>query len=1266
MSDGIPESSSALANVAQWVQQQNANLQQLSSLSPNMNFGHHASDGQDFHPNGRYGHVQQWGPSSSSHMIPANMGSPQGYQMFGPQPGFVGEMNNVAEGDMVHDPLSKDNLTSQQLQKREQSLANLRKIKEMLLPELLSNVESAGPVGSMSTMGRHGNPDGAMPVDGWPPPLMHTNVGLPHPGMTMSPDAMVGVNCMPRMGPCGRPSFVGLGGIPPNWDSAEQQREWWKLDQDVCMEKYQRQYVQMGMNVPPGSIGPSHSHMGFMQPMQQMHRMPGPMSPSFPGNSAPTPHCGPMAGDPQSMMFAKQAEFGSMISDENFNHSGGLPHERMFPYCDDQMLPSRFGSTGEPFSPTDFSHPIDQMGTMKMPPVYGPQKRKRSADDDVFKRLLPAPSPQAFSYVNTVEGQELMITKQRNHAFHEQPGAQLHPTSSSPPTYQPPPQKPRPSGGKKKKSQPKNTDQKSKSHRMPPAADSLMCPSPGVSSPAAVTTSASSLLAPAAGSVSQTPSSSLVNTSNSDVVLNRASSTESSSIAAPTLLTGPTKSSMNITSPSLANLAKGIDNLSSQIQQNPFRTVQMQENESDVSDVSPADNGSLLPSGVGRGQMSQNPAQGGMLGATGISSHSVPGCNASAQPMTPANPLVSLPGSAMCSASHPVAPRQGGTNNWGIVDPMAVTSYSLQSPRVFPGEGLEGAARIGFPGGGGMSVGPMNQPTFAGMGSSPGTMSSHSGCHPANNGSLVTGNAKIQIQAQTPNTIQYLPNHPSSGGQMDEGIVNGLIEFNSNKSCTKSSLPPFGSMVDGGLHSAMMSNGVLQRPQNRVEPNSDSVHGSRGPRGALSRTGVPLHMGSGMMQDLGNPVLGPGSIIQGMGHPMHHHTSPIIGPSGPMHDQTGPMMEAGSVIGPGGHLMNDLMPMHRYMKPGMMSNGAEFGPMMMMMDSGFRGCDMAPDGVPMMLQRRPMHPDAVMVQMGCPEFGMSHHEPMVRAMQGCNGMGPEMGMMPVGGREPMMVSMQRPELMADKARSNRSRQKARVNETEARIRMDAGGIGMTGSDPSGNQMSGSNQGMMGMEMVSGVGRPEMGIMRPDMMSMSSAGPGGDCVGMMIARGNGMSSDVAMMGSRGVAGSRVGIMVDGPRISPCSVTMHNYGPSRRMMPLDIDLCQSPMMQSDSGMCPPGLRSLVMQSPAVGKSPGPGMAGDPGFGVQYQPFQQTMYSQSQSPTSGAVVMRGGRTSGGPHDVMVRSPYDIMGSGPNLTSGSGMGFGQVQPRLGPPGTL
>lgn len=1303
--DGIPESGSALANVAQWVQQQNANLQQLSSHSSSVNFSS-PPDGQGLRPNGRYGRMmQQWGGSSPGpHPMPQEVVGPQGYPMCGPQPGFPPDMNIGGPNDLLHGSVPKENLTPQQLQKREEGLAHLRKIGQML------NIDSSGSTGPGPMMHMHGNPDGLMPGEGWPGPMMHPNMGIQRPRMAMSPtDSMMGMNFTQRIGP-----LMGPGGLPPDWDNmTPEQRDWHKMQHEFYLEKCRKQQMQMGMNVPPGAGGggPNRSHVGFFHPMQQMHRMPGPMSPvppTFQGSSVSSPHCGPMVNpnDPQVMMFTKQSEFGGMCQgmgpDQNFDHPGGMPREGMFPFPDGSMPSGRLGSmSGESFSPAEFSHPAGQQGMVKMTPAFGPQKRKRSANtmsdpEDIYKRLLPAPSPQQFSYMNSLDGQELTITKQLNHAFQEQSGAQVPPPPSSSPATYPPPQKSRSSGSKKKKTQAK-TDQKPKSQRTPPAADPFTCPSPAVpASAVAATTSASFQSVPAASPISQTSVSSLSSSfanviSTPTSIANRASSADPNtgpSVATATTVATPVmKSSMtNITSASLANLAKGVENLSAQIQHNPFRTVQMQENESDVSDVSPPDNSSLLPSigtSHGPGPQTTNPQNNNGLGNShGGPMHPMQSSNSSMQQMTPTHLMGSPPGSVR-SASHSMAPKQGSSS---LTDPASLMTCGRQSSPIFPGDeqGLDPGSRFCFTGSTAMPTGPSSsQQMFAQMGPSSGTSS----CRPTNGGNMVTGNAKIQIQAQTPNTIQYLP----SGGHPGDGMGDGFMEFQMDaKSCGKGGMPPYSAMMDG-IHGSMMPGDMMQRrqmdfqmmqdagggamhPQMRMDAAFDPMHGPRGsmhgPRGSIAGPTGSMHMPVGSMHGPGSPILTSSGMMH-MGNPMHGPGSPAMGPSGSMHDQTSPMMGPGSMMGPGGHMMGELLQMQGHMKQGMSLNGsADFGAMVM--GPGGRGADMLQDMEPMTMSHRSMHPDAMMMSGASPpEFGGPHRgDPtMMSLMSGCGGMmGPEMSMGTIGSREGMMAMRgapgMRPEMVIERSRSNRSRQKARAAEAvESRIRNEAvAAAGMMAADVGAGRMGGP--GVMSMDMMSGMMRSEMGMMgmRPDVMGMSGMGPGDRMVmraepGMMVQRGNGMPPEMAMMSSRGTATGRMGMMEGMPQDS---VGMFNFGPGRRGMPPEAMDMMPPGM-NPSGMCPPGMKSMVMGGSGIGQPPGSGMGPDPGYGVPYQQFQQQLYAQSRSPTMSPGMMRGGMP-GGPADMMGRPPYDVMGPGPSMTPGSGMGFGQPQPGLGP----
>ena len=59
-------------------------------------------------------------------------------------------------------------------------------------------------------------------------------------------------------------------------------------------------------------------------------------------------------------------------------------------------------------------------GNCQQPPPYAQaHKRKRDDSDDLFKNLQPTPSPTQLSYLNQFEGQELTITKQLNTAYRE-------------------------------------------------------------------------------------------------------------------------------------------------------------------------------------------------------------------------------------------------------------------------------------------------------------------------------------------------------------------------------------------------------------------------------------------------------------------------------------------------------------------------------------------------------------------------------------------------------------------------------------------------------------------------------------------------------------------------------------------------------------------------------------------------------------------------------------------------------------------------------
>ena len=159
--------SSAMDNVAEWVQQQNQNLQtqnfspnngpQPGQMGPvpanNMNF----SPNQNMPPNmggppGNYppgnnpGMGPQWNPSSQSGPMPGMNSPPDLASFMGPGPGGgpggmgfdpmqdLPNMPNMPNmrTNLSHDKVPNENLTPEQLQRREEQLANLRKLQSML------------------------------------------------------------------------------------------------------------------------------------------------------------------------------------------------------------------------------------------------------------------------------------------------------------------------------------------------------------------------------------------------------------------------------------------------------------------------------------------------------------------------------------------------------------------------------------------------------------------------------------------------------------------------------------------------------------------------------------------------------------------------------------------------------------------------------------------------------------------------------------------------------------------------------------------------------------------------------------------------------------------------------------------------------------------------------------------------------------------------------------------------------------------------------
>ena len=575
------ETGSALANVELWVQQQNASLQE-GPFSPS--FGPPGKQ-----PRSRSNGGQRWLPSPNRASNASSMGDfmgPGPDQMIGP-PGFMGDPQ-MPRGMMPGGPPGMDeNLTPEQLQRREEQLAHLQKLKNMLFPEKRNDFDPRRPPGMFS--GPRPGPDGMMGMLRFP----HPNMMPPQPGMMEPHEGMMGMDMDPGF-------FGGPPGLPPNFDSmSKEEKEWFHLQQEYYMER-QKQQMQMarGGGPPPG-------YFGDMPP-----RMSGPLSPVSPSFN------GSGSRDHQGFFFQGPP------SGMNFPMNGPGPdfHPDFIPGMGEGMFP--FGPNG----PGGRMHPG---GHEPLPGMFGPgaarfpgickQKRRRNAGDkpdDIYRHLQPAPSPQQFCSLNLFEGQELTITRQLNLAYQESEDPSPSQSSSNQPK-------------KKKKvdslSKQRSDELKAVKSEMPhtpelfSSASSLQSPlaAPNISTPNTNNATPQLSLSPAvAESTSHLPAESTV-TSVSGIsasaetdgkhLSNHLSSTVSSApSSAPTTIVSKSGSVMsNITSATLASLAKGVESLSDRMQQDmahggPFRTVQMPENEQELGEDSPTGGNPAMQQGLVR------------------------------------------------------------------------------------------------------------------------------------------------------------------------------------------------------------------------------------------------------------------------------------------------------------------------------------------------------------------------------------------------------------------------------------------------------------------------------------------------------------------------------------------------------------------------------------------------------------------------------------------------------------------------------------------
>ena len=710
---------SALANVELWVQQQNATLQEgpfspsfgptgAGSQPPGMPPVHRARSDADVglpprccpgphHPGAGAG-AGEFGPGPDS--------------MFGaqPPPGYALDHHQHMMRSMAGARVPDENLTPEQLQRREEQLAQLQKIKQMLFPEK----QGAGPGGfdggpppryaGCPPPGMYRGPGPPGPDD-MPPPHHHMMGQPPPPGcmnrcggpggmmvpggmmdpQSVPPDAML---MMGGMGPAG---FGEPTGVPPNWDvMTPEEREWFRLQQEYYLEQRQKRQIQLQQMAATGGQQPPPPPPGFFgeMPRQPPGRTSGPLSPVSPSFNGPSPN------DPQGYFFPGQPGVNFPPGrPPNFppNGPGGPPPPPNFnpefahhpdaggggfaPYGNAMMMPEPGPFPGGRFAP--------------MCPASKPKRKRGNAaacvpcpgdrpGDDIFRHLQPAPSPQQFCSLNLFDGQELTITKQLNLAYQEpmtSSSPSTHALSSTPPTTAAAP----PSRKKKKSS----NDVRVKSE---------MC-DVGVASPAAGPTASES---------------------GGDLSSDRPA--VSPSVSSSGGRSGGGGGGGPITSATLASLARGVESLQDRIQADmlrggPFGAVQMPE----PDEIGDGDERRTAAGGV-----PTDPTRNQRLSAEGL-----PLQNADAAPTSDQSPM------------------SGG----GAVkqDPSSSSALLSPQPAAAPSDSSIPTA----------SSGRMLASTSGGMASvqSPGGM---------------VGNASVQIEPRAPNTIQYLPTRQHSSSDLTD------------------------------------------------------------------------------------------------------------------------------------------------------------------------------------------------------------------------------------------------------------------------------------------------------------------------------------------------------------------------------------------------------------------------------------------------------------------------------------------------------------------
>ena len=592
------EPNNPMASVAEWVEQQNANLQQRMNPTstpdvpmsvPNNNMWQFSGN-RPPNPNSPVTGMQGPGPSIADFQGPMSM-----------MPGYNPASN------LLQSKVPNDKLTPEQLHRREEQLKSLRKIQQML------HFDNNMPPNS--SMGPGMMPDNMNPqMSGMFPPDRMPGPGPPGMMGPQGPNSQMNVPPQMMGSPPGPNGPMPMGQLPPNWDNmTPPQKDWFKLQQEWAMEK-RRMQAMPGPGMGMGNPGPPPPYM-------INRRMPGHMEPpTSPNGALPSPHINPgMPGAPNDPAFMFPGHRRPPFDGQpGFNGPGGMNVRNFDPmmpgmgerppgmfFKDNMNMPPKsvptFHRAGnpEPFGanelPSVGTPTSSGSGPNKPPPSYAQaQKRKRSNDDfeELYKKLQPAPSPQQINYLNQFEGQELTITKQLNMAYRETSTSSPAPHTPSDIYNQNQPLK-SPMSVPRSATGPGSVP----GHTGPPSV-------PGVSTSATPVTSTNPTMtsAPTISSVPGTPQTvvapptptSAPPTPGSGVTqrLSHYDPQNPMNNQPPTpggsMPPGSKHSLSNITSSSLANLAKGVENLSNQMQQNmmqggPFHNIQVQGQPNDTN-----------------------------------------------------------------------------------------------------------------------------------------------------------------------------------------------------------------------------------------------------------------------------------------------------------------------------------------------------------------------------------------------------------------------------------------------------------------------------------------------------------------------------------------------------------------------------------------------------------------------------------------------------------------------------------------------------------